>query len=70
MQSMQEPAVAAFNLFIKSQLDVPGDAHPGPAATFRFRLMVSYHAQLKTGLYSGRSGNLFPNRCKARRSGL
>ena len=26
MQSMQEPAVAAFNLFIKSQLDVPGDA--------------------------------------------
>ena len=27
MQSMQEPAVAAFNLFIKSQLDVPGDAH-------------------------------------------
>ncbi|MCX6848210.1 MAG: VWA domain-containing protein [Verrucomicrobia bacterium] len=27
MQTMQEPAVAAFNLFIKSQLDVPGDAH-------------------------------------------
>ncbi len=26
MQSMQEPAVAAFNLFIRSQLDVPGDA--------------------------------------------
>ena len=26
MQSMQEPAVAAFNDFIKSQLDVPGDA--------------------------------------------
>jgi hypothetical protein len=27
MQPMQEPAVAAFNDFIKSQLDVPGDAH-------------------------------------------
>lgn len=26
MQPMQEPAVAAFNDFIKSQLDVPGDA--------------------------------------------
>jgi hypothetical protein len=26
MQSMQEPAVAAFNDFIKIQLDVPGDA--------------------------------------------
>ncbi len=26
MQSMREAAVAAFNLFIKSQLDVPGDA--------------------------------------------
>ena len=26
MQSMQEPAVAAFNDFIKTQLDVPGDA--------------------------------------------
>ncbi|WP_395746074.1 hypothetical protein [Prosthecobacter sp.] len=26
MQSMQEPAVAAFNHFIKTQLDVPGDA--------------------------------------------
>jgi hypothetical protein len=26
MQPMQEPAVAAFNEFIKSQLDVPGDA--------------------------------------------
>lgn len=26
MQSMQEPAVAAFNDFVKSQLDVPGDA--------------------------------------------
>jgi hypothetical protein len=26
MQPMQEPAVAAFNGFIKSQLDVPGDA--------------------------------------------
>ena len=26
MESMQEPAVAAFNDFIKSQLDVPGDA--------------------------------------------
>ena len=27
MQSMQEPAVAAFNDFIKTQLDVPGDAN-------------------------------------------
>ena len=27
MHPMQEPAVAAFNDFIKSQLDVPGDAH-------------------------------------------
>ena len=26
MQPLQEPAVAAFNDFIKSQLDVPGDA--------------------------------------------
>mgnify|MGYP000933670346 FL=1 len=26
MQPMQEPAVAAFNDFIKAQLDVPGDA--------------------------------------------
>ena len=26
MQPMQEPAVAAFNTFIKAQLDVPGDA--------------------------------------------
>jgi hypothetical protein len=26
MQPMQEPAVAAFNDFVKSQLDVPGDA--------------------------------------------
>lgn len=26
MEPMQEPAVAAFNQFIKSQLDVPGDA--------------------------------------------
>ena len=26
MQSMQEPAVTAFNQFVKSQLDVPGDA--------------------------------------------
>lgn len=26
MQTMQEPAVAAFNHFIKTQLDVPGDA--------------------------------------------
>ncbi len=26
MQSMQEPAVAAFNDFLKAQLDVPGDA--------------------------------------------
>ncbi|MFO1485551.1 MAG: vWA domain-containing protein [Verrucomicrobiaceae bacterium] len=26
MQSMQEPAVAAFNSFVKAQLDVPGDA--------------------------------------------
>lgn len=26
MSSMQEPAIAAFNAFIKSQLDVPGDA--------------------------------------------
>lgn len=26
MQPMQEPAVAAFNNFVKSQLDVPGDA--------------------------------------------
>lgn len=26
MESMQEPAVAAFNSFLKSQLDVPGDA--------------------------------------------
>lgn len=26
MQPMQEPAVAAFNHFVKSQLDVPGDA--------------------------------------------
>ena len=26
MQPMQEPAVAAFNQFVKSQLDVPGDA--------------------------------------------
>lgn len=26
MQSMQEPAVAAFNQFVKSQLDVPGEA--------------------------------------------
>lgn len=26
MQSMQEPAVVAFNDFVKSQLDVPGDA--------------------------------------------
>jgi hypothetical protein len=26
MQTMQEPAVAAFNAFVKSQLDVPGDA--------------------------------------------
>ncbi|MCE9519748.1 MAG: VWA domain-containing protein [Verrucomicrobia bacterium] len=27
MESMQEPAVAAFNSFIKAQLDVPGDAN-------------------------------------------
>ncbi len=27
MHPMQEPAVAAFNDFIQSQLDVPGDAH-------------------------------------------
>jgi hypothetical protein len=26
MQPMQEPAVAAFNAFVKAQLDVPGDA--------------------------------------------
>jgi hypothetical protein len=26
MSSMQEPAIAAFNAFIKAQLDVPGDA--------------------------------------------
>ena len=26
MQPMQEPAVAAFNQFVKSQIDVPGDA--------------------------------------------
>lgn len=26
MESMQEPAVAAFNQFVKSQLDVPGEA--------------------------------------------
>ncbi|MFZ2279989.1 MAG: vWA domain-containing protein [Prosthecobacter sp.] len=26
MQSMQEPAVTAFNFFVKSQLDVPGEA--------------------------------------------
>jgi hypothetical protein len=27
MKPMQEPAVTAFNDFLKSQLDVPGDAH-------------------------------------------
>lgn len=27
MQSMQEPAIAGFNLFLTTQLDVPGDAH-------------------------------------------
>jgi len=26
MESMREPAVAAFNQFVKSQLDVPGEA--------------------------------------------
>ena len=26
MDSMREPAVAAFNQFVKSQLDVPGEA--------------------------------------------
>ncbi len=26
MEPMQEPAVSAFNAFVKAQLDVPGDA--------------------------------------------
>jgi hypothetical protein len=37
MQPMQEPAVAAFNDFVKSQLDVPGDARLSANVSFSMK---------------------------------